>query len=125
MARRDALLRTIEPLLEPGEVASHAFVANVGGEGRPSRTRFQIIAVTDRAVVVCKANHNTRWQATEVIARLPRAPFDDVPPRSPFGVFSRKRWRFDGVLLWLDGPSRTEAHAANEILGPATTAPGA
>jgi hypothetical protein len=113
MARRDTLIRQLEPMLEPGEWVSHVFVG-LGGERRPNHHHIVVLALTDRNVVQARATHMARWVVTGPIERRPREPFPDLPRNrwNPFGM----RWRSARHSLWLDGQSRREAHRANASL---------
>jgi hypothetical protein len=109
MSRRDVLIRQLEPLLEPGEVVSHAFVANAG-DHKPAQLYIPVLALTDRNVVEATATHAVRWKVHGPVGRRPRAPFPDLPRSWWPGPV---RWTFGDRRLWLDGPSRREARRAN------------
>jgi len=113
MGREQKLIDQLRPLLEPGEQASHLFVAN-HGEGRPSKVAMLAIAVTDRSIVSVSVSHVMRWKVSGTqVARWPRVPFADVPDGGP----DFDRWSWNGLDLWLDRRARKEAEEANAVLG--------
>jgi hypothetical protein len=93
MAIRDKLRERTQPFLEPGESIEEIFPAEGGASpwmmglggglfiillGKP-----RVVAVTDRALVICK---QSKWKATptEVLGRLPR--------ETKFGPVSGRVW---------------------------------
>jgi hypothetical protein len=50
MGREEKLTEQLQPLLEPGEVIQHAFVANLG-QSKASQVAMVVVAVTDRNIV--------------------------------------------------------------------------
>jgi hypothetical protein len=110
VGREDKLVDQLQPLLEPGEVVSHAFVANFG-TSTPSQVAMLVVAVTDRSIVSASVSHTLRWKVTsEVVARWDRVPFADLPDPGAPGF---ERWSWNGLDLWLDRTGRTTAAAAN------------
>jgi hypothetical protein len=80
MAFRDRPKRKVTPLLEPGEQLQFVFTAqggvnpwigNCGLVLRAVLVKPRVVAVTDRAIVVMRANFNSTSPKT-VLARLPR-----------------------------------------------------
>ncbi len=117
MGREERLTEQLQPLLEPGEVVSHAFVANLGA-AEPSQLAMLVVAVTDRSIVTASVSHTVRWKVTATeVARWDRVPFADVPD----GALGFERWSWNGLDLWLDRRGRKEAEAANrEVFGGAS-----
>ncbi|HEY8524709.1 MAG TPA: hypothetical protein VIL48_07095 [Acidimicrobiales bacterium] len=80
MALRDKLRDRMQPFLEPGEQVQHAFIVQTG----PSpywmlltslvmfTTKWYVVAVTDRAIVVARAPWWMASKPKQVVARLPR-----------------------------------------------------
>ena len=115
MGRKEKLVDQLQPLLEPGEVVSHAFVANLGAS-KPSQAAMVGVAVTDRNIVTASVSHTVRWKVTaSEVARWDRFPFTDLPE---VGLTGFERWSWNGLDLWLDRAGRKEAAAPNaEALG--------
>lgn len=80
MALRDKLRERVQPLLEPGEEIQQVFLAQSGPN--PNLvfvtylvtwfSKFWVVAVTDRAVVVCRASLFGPARPKAVAERLPR-----------------------------------------------------
>jgi hypothetical protein len=80
MALRDKLRDRMQPFLEPGEQVQQAFLAQTG----PSpwwmfltnfilfATKWHVVAVTDRAIVVTRSPWWTATKPKQLVARLPR-----------------------------------------------------
>jgi hypothetical protein len=115
VGREEKLVDQLQPLLEPGEAVSHAFVANHGA-AKPSPVAMVVVAVTDRSIVTAAVSHTVRWKVTaSEVGRWDRAPFADLPGVGGPGF---ERWSWNGLDLWLDRRARKAADAANrEALG--------
>lgn len=80
MALRDKLKERVQPLLEPGEQIEQVFLAQSGPN--PNLTfvtylvmfmnKYFVVAVTDRAVVLCNAGMMTPSKPKAIAERLPR-----------------------------------------------------
>ncbi len=80
MALRDKLKERVQPFLEPGEQVQQVFLAQSGPN--PNLvflsylvmffSSYSVIAVTDRAVLVCKASLWGQAKPKSVTERLPR-----------------------------------------------------
>jgi hypothetical protein len=113
MGRSDTLLDGLQALVEADEVVTHAFVAN-GGEGRPSKTSFWVVGLSERNVLLATASHTLRWKVQGPVNRLPRQALPDLPDGRLPGF---ERWSFNALSLWLDRSSRQEAQQLNAALG--------
>ena len=81
MALRDKLQERMQPFLEPGEQVQQVFQAQTG----PSpwwmfltnviifATKWHVVAVTDRAIVVARSPWWVATKPKELVARLPRS----------------------------------------------------
>lgn len=80
MALRDKLKERVQPLLEPDEEVQQVFLAQSGPNPNLMFltylimffSSYWVVAVTDRAVVMCKASLWFQSKPKSVAARLPR-----------------------------------------------------
>jgi hypothetical protein len=123
MAYRDRAVRRATPLLQPNEQLQHIFPAEAGAHPILARgfgllgwllfAEPRVIAVTDQAVVVFKANLNGT-QPKEVLARLPLGSLQGQPS----GLWGKVQ--VDGKRMYVHRKFHKEVNAA--LAGTATAA---
>ena len=121
MALREKLASRTQPFLEPGEQVQQIFAAQVGPNPWivPAFgpiivaivSKFRVIAVTDRAVLVLKSSKLT-VKPTELLHRLPR--------QTRLGPIEGKIWgkiTVGGERTWVHKRFHKDVQAADAALG--------
>jgi hypothetical protein len=128
MALRDKLAERMKPMLEPGEEVRHAFLCQSG----PSpywmflstlilfATRYYIVAVTDRRIVIARTPWWMTTKPREVVSRLPRA----IQLGPVAGLWGGPLYLTpDGKKTWVNKRFQKDVTAADAELASSGTAP--
>ncbi len=120
MAARDKIAERMQPYLEPGEQIRHVFAAQTG----PSPywavltwlimafgAKYRLVAVTDRAVVVCRASMWKPFAPKDLLGRLPRG-VSFGPVRGLWG-----KTTVGPEQMWVHKRFHRDVEAANAELG--------
>lgn len=121
MATRDRYRKQMEPCLEPGEQIEEVFFAQTGPNPRwlflstfvMFATRYYIVAVTDRAIIVTRPGQPKKNPSQPTVARLPR----ELVLGPTKGLWAGPLYLTpDGKKLWVHRRFHRDVNAADERL---------